>query len=68
MATVLEEFISEEQSSVVRVFGGTKVLFAEDIHKEMFPFYGGKCMSRKALHSWVANVSLMKLKRWCGSG
>jgi hypothetical protein len=22
-----------------------------DIHKEMFPFYGGKCLSRKAVHN-----------------
>jgi hypothetical protein len=32
---------------------------AEDIHKEIFPAYGGKCLSRKAVHNWVANVSLM---------
>jgi hypothetical protein len=32
---------------------------AKDIHKETFPVYGGKCLSRKAVHNWVANVSLM---------
>jgi hypothetical protein len=25
----------------------------------MFPVYGGTCLSRKAVHNWVANVSLM---------
>jgi hypothetical protein len=36
----------------------------------MFPGYGGKCLSRKAVHSWMGNVSLMtkRLKRRCGSG
>jgi hypothetical protein len=24
-----------------------------DIHKEMFPVYGGKGLSRKAVHNWV---------------
>jgi hypothetical protein len=24
-----------------------------DIDKEIFPVYGGKCLSRKAVHSWV---------------
>jgi hypothetical protein len=36
-----------------------KRLNAKDIHKEMFAVYGGKCLSRKAVHSGVANVSLM---------
>jgi hypothetical protein len=47
----------------------TKELGAKDIHKEMFPVYGGKCLLRKAVHSWVANVSPMtRLKRRCGNG
>jgi hypothetical protein len=60
MATVLE------QRSFVR-FLWTKGFVAKDIHKEMFPVYGGKCLSRKADHTWVANVSLMtkRLKWWC---
>jgi hypothetical protein len=35
-----------------------------------FPVYGGKCLSRKAVQNWVANISLMtkRLKRRCGSG
>jgi hypothetical protein len=52
MATVLEEYDTEEQLSVVRVLW-TKGLNAKDIHKEMFPVYGGKCLSLKAGHSWV---------------
>jgi hypothetical protein len=61
MATVLEEYTNEEQRSVAR-FLWAKGLVAKDIHKEMFPVYGGKCLSRKAVHNWVANVSLMRLK------
>jgi hypothetical protein len=30
-----------------------KGLSAEDIHKEIFPVYGGMCLSCKAVHSWV---------------
>jgi hypothetical protein len=46
-----------------------KGLSAKDIHKEMLPVYGGKCLSRKTGQNWVANVSLMtkRLKRRCGS-
>jgi hypothetical protein len=48
----------------------SKGLNTKDIHKEVFPVYGGKCLSRKAVHNWVGNVSLMseRLKRRCGSG
>jgi hypothetical protein len=46
--TVLEGYNTEEQLSVLE-----KGLSAKDIHKEMFPVYGGKCLSRKAFHSWV---------------
>jgi hypothetical protein len=61
---VLEECITEGQLSVVR-FLWEEGLNAKDIHKEMFPVYGGNCLSRKAVHSWMENVSLMKkrLKR-----
>jgi hypothetical protein len=30
-----------------------KGLNAKDIHKELFPIYGGNCLSRKAVHNWV---------------
>jgi hypothetical protein len=70
MATVLEEYNNEEQPSVVRSFLWSKGLTTQDIHKEMFPVYDLKCLSRKAVHSWVAKVSLMakRLKRRCGRG
>jgi hypothetical protein len=51
VATVLEEFITEEQRSVTR-FLWPKGLTAKDIRKEMFPVYGGKCLSLKAVHNW----------------
>jgi hypothetical protein len=34
-----------------------KGLNAKDIHKEMFPVYGGKCLSRKAVHNWVEKAA-----------
>jgi hypothetical protein len=66
MATVLEKYTTEEERSVV-LFLWAKVLTAKDIHKEMFPVYGGKCLSREAVHNWVAKFSLMtkKLKWRC---
>jgi hypothetical protein len=33
-----------------------KGLNARDIHKEMFPVYGGKCLSCKAVHKWVEKL------------
>jgi hypothetical protein len=53
MTTVLDECTIEEQLSVVRLLWA-KGLNAKEIHKEMFLGYGGKCLSRKAVHSWVA--------------
>jgi hypothetical protein len=32
-------------------------LSAKDIHKEMFPVYGGKCSSCKPVHNWVKKFS-----------
>jgi hypothetical protein len=54
MATVLE-YITKEQRSFVR-FLLAKGLSAKDIHKEMFHVYGGKCLSRKAVHNWVEKL------------
>jgi hypothetical protein len=34
-----------------------KRLNAKDINKEMFPVYGGQCLSRKAFHNWVEKFS-----------
>jgi hypothetical protein len=33
---------------------------AKDIHIEMFPLYGGKCLSRKVVHNWFE-----KSQPWC---
>jgi hypothetical protein len=44
---------TEEQSFVVLFFWWVKRLDAKDIHNEIFPAYGGKCLSRKAFHNWV---------------
>jgi transposase-like protein len=52
MATVLEEYATEEQRSAVR-FLWAKGLNAKDINEEMFPVYCGKCLSRKTVHNWV---------------
>jgi hypothetical protein len=34
-----------------------KGLNAKDIHKQMFPVYGGKCLSRKSVHNLVEKFS-----------
>jgi hypothetical protein len=41
----------------VRFFLRAKGLNAKDINKEMFPVYGGKCLSGKAVHNWVDKFS-----------
>jgi hypothetical protein len=56
MATVLKECTTEEQRSVV-CFLWAKGLNEKDIHKEIFPVYGGKCLPRKAIHNWVEKFS-----------
>ena len=30
---------------------------AKDIHKEMLPMYGERCLSRQAVHNWVHKFS-----------
>jgi hypothetical protein len=57
MATMLEDCTTEEQRFIVRLWAA-KELHANDIRKEMFPVCSGS-MSRKAVHNWVANVTLM---------
>jgi hypothetical protein len=56
MVTVIEENTTEQQHSVV-CFLWAKGLNAKDIHKEIFPGYGGKCFSRKIVHNWVKKFS-----------
>jgi hypothetical protein len=48
MATVLEEYVTEEQRSVMR-FLCAKEFSVKNIHKEIFFVYGGKISSRKAM-------------------
>jgi hypothetical protein len=69
MSTVLEEYIREEQRSLVP-FLWEEGLNTKDIHKAMFPVYDGKCLSHKAVQNRVADISLMtkRLKRRCESG
>jgi hypothetical protein len=50
MSTVHEECYIEEQRSLAR-FLWEKGLDAKDIHKEIFPVYGGKCLLCKAVHN-----------------
>jgi transposase len=59
--TVVERYTTEEQRSVVR-FLLAKGLNAEDIHKETFPVYGGKCLLCKVVHNWVKKFSQGHLK------
>jgi hypothetical protein len=73
MATVLEECFTEEQCSVVLFFLWSKGLDAKDIQEEMFLVYGGKCLTRNAVHSWVEKQGkrffndeevLTKVRKW----
>jgi hypothetical protein len=57
MATLLQECITKEQRSIVLFFLWTKGLNAKDILKKNFPVYGGKCLSRKAVHNWIEKFS-----------
>jgi hypothetical protein len=52
MMIVPDACTTEEERSVGR-FLWTKGLNAKDISKEMLSTYGGKCLSRKAVHNWV---------------
>ena len=61
MATILTECTTKEQRAVVR-FLWAKGLPAKDIHKKMLPVYFDKCLSRKAVHSWVENFSQRRSK------
>jgi hypothetical protein len=56
MATVLVEYSTKEQRSFV-LFLWAKELSAKHVNKEIFPAYGGKCLSRKAVHNWVEMFS-----------
>jgi hypothetical protein len=55
-ATVLEEYITEEQRSVMR-FLWAKELTARDINKYIFPVYIGECLLHKADHNCFEKFS-----------
>jgi hypothetical protein len=57
MATVLENGSTEEQEFSCASFFVGKRVNAKNIYEEIFPVYGGKCLSRKAVHSWVEKFS-----------
>jgi hypothetical protein len=61
MVTLLEVYTTEEQLSVVLSLWA-KGLSATDVHKEMFPVYGGKCLLRKAVHNGVEKFSQERSK------
>jgi hypothetical protein len=52
MVTVLEMCTTEEQNLL-----WARGLNAKDIHREMCPVYGGKCLSCKMVHDLVEKVS-----------
>jgi hypothetical protein len=56
MAPMLEGCIMEGQRSVVH-FLWAKELSAEDIHKEMFPVYYGKCLLCEVVRNCVEKFS-----------
>jgi hypothetical protein len=37
-------------------------LNAKDIHKEMLPLHGGKCLLHKVVHNWVEKSSQRRSK------
>jgi hypothetical protein len=60
MATVFQEYTTE--NSVFCTFLRAKGLDAKGIHNEIFSVYGGKGLSRKAVHNWVENSLKYVLK------
>jgi hypothetical protein len=62
MATVLEEYTTEEQHFVMGFILWAKQLNEKDVHKEIFMVYGGKCLSRKAIHNWIEKFSKERSK------
>jgi hypothetical protein len=56
MTTMLKEYTTAEQRSVV-CFMWAKGLNAKDIHKAMFPVYGGKCLLCKVFQNQVEKFS-----------
>jgi hypothetical protein len=57
MATVFEEYTTEDQRFVVFYFCGQKNSMQRIFIKIMFPVYGGKCLSHKTVHNWLEKSS-----------
>jgi hypothetical protein len=55
MVSVLDEYTTEEQRSFMHLLWAN--INVKDINKEMFPAYGGKCLSHIMFHNWVENFS-----------
>jgi transposase len=49
-------------SVLLYVFLWEKGFNAKDIHTVIFPVYGGKCLSRKAVQNWVKKFSQRRSK------
>jgi hypothetical protein len=60
MATVIVEFYC--------AFFVGKRLNAKDVHKDMFPVHGEKCMSRKAVRNWGQQRQLVQGDSMQGGG
>jgi hypothetical protein len=56
MATVLELYYrrAEFRCTFLRAKG---LNVKKNIHEEVFPVYGGKCLSRKAVRNWIKKFS-----------
>jgi hypothetical protein len=57
MATMFEDCTTKEQHSVLWFFCGQKDFMQETFTKKFFSVYGGKCLSCKAVHSWIKKFS-----------
>jgi hypothetical protein len=57
MTTVLECHTEEQRSFLLLFFLWAKRPSAKNIRKEMFPVYGGKCLSRKGVHNLIDKFS-----------
>jgi hypothetical protein len=55
MATVVEEYLIEEQRTVVRFYGQKDSM--KMIHIKNNSCLGRKCLSPKAVHNWVQRFS-----------
>jgi hypothetical protein len=55
IGTIFEDYY--RKATFCCVFLWAKGVNAVDIHKEVPPIYGGKCLSCKAVHNWVEKFS-----------